>query len=60
MVTPALVVTRYWSEIFEVCELQYISTRAFQIISIVGKRLAFVSLAVEKTRFVDHGALLRM
>jgi hypothetical protein len=43
MVTPALVVRKYWSEIFEICELL-----AFQHFSFVGERLAFVGLAVDK------------
>jgi hypothetical protein len=43
MVTPALVVRRYWSEIFVVCELF-----AFQHFSFVGERFAFVVLAVDK------------
>ena len=52
MVTPALVVRRYWSEIFEVCELSALQH--------CWERLALAGPAVDRTRFVNHGDFLRV
>jgi hypothetical protein len=54
MVTPALVVRRCWSEIFEVCELQ-----AFQPVSIsalLGNGSRSLAMRWIRPRFVNHGA----